>query len=147
MLLILATSCEDVRLHTFHSLGGEWKATDTLEYIYAPGIKNEPCMIDVQLRSEASYPFSELWIGVQCRADSAGVLSTDTLRCEIFDSLGRHCGTTGGTLYQTSHQLGVREFPGGDTVRIRLYHLMEGSSVKDITDAGIKVTALAPRQF
>ena len=147
MLLILATSCEDVRLHTFHSIDGEWKATDTLDYTFAPGIKNEAYMIDVQLRSEASYPFSELWIGVQCRADSAGVLSTDTLRCEIFDSLGQHRGTTGGTLYQTSHQLGVREIPGGDTVRIRLYHLMESSIVKDITDAGIKITALSPRQF
>lgn len=148
VLLILASACEDVRMHSFQSLQGDWSRFDTLEYAcYAPEGRDEAFVVDVQLRCEASYPYRELWLGVQCRADSVEYLSTDTLRCEIFDSLGRHNGTTGGVLYQTSHRLGVLEFPKADTVRVRLYHLMDGESVEGVTDVGIKVTALSRRRF
>lgn len=148
ILFILATGCEDVRLHGFRSLQGGWNVCDTLEYAYcAPDGRDGSFAIDVQLRCEASYPYSELWLGVQCVADSAGLLSADTLRCEIFDSLGRHSGTTGGILYQTAHPLGVRQFPAGDTVRVRLYHLMDCGTVKGVTDAGIKITSLSQHQF
>ncbi len=148
VLFLFATACEDVRVHSFRSLSGDWSVFDTLQYACcAPAGRNESFMIDVQLRSKPSYPYRELWLGVQCVADSSGLLSTDTLRCELFDSLGRHSGTTGGILYQTSHRLGTREFPKADTVRVRLYHLMDCEVVEGIADVGVRITALSQRQF
>ena len=103
--------------------------------------------MDIQLRCEASYPYKELWLGVLCLADSVGLFSADTLCCEIFDSLGQHRGATNGILYQTTHKLGVRKFPAGDTVRVKLYHIMDCGTVKGVTDAGIKITSLSQHQF
>ena len=135
-LLILFAACDDVRLHTFRELQGEWSATDTLRYDYFNPTKETDFAVEVQLRCAASYPVRELWLRVECT--SAGRLSVDTLYCEIYDSLGRQQGSSVGLLRQTSHDAGLHFMQPDDTTRIKVTHLMDGA-VKGVADVGVKV--------
>jgi gliding motility-associated lipoprotein GldH len=135
-LLLLFAACDDVRLHAFRELHGEWAATDTLEYEYFNNSDGGAHDVSVQLRCSSSYPVRELWLRVECVARDAH--QVDTLCCEVFDSLGRQQGTSVGLLYQTSHALGVCNVSPGDTAIIKVTHLMDGS-VSGVSDIGVKV--------
>ena len=135
-LMLMFAACDDVRLHTFHELQGEWAATDTLRYEYFNSTKDTDFAVELQLRCASSYPVRELWLRVECA--SAGRHSVDTLCCEIFDSLGRQQGPGVGLLHQTSHDAGLHFMQPDDTARIKVTHLMDGP-VKGVADVGIKV--------
>ncbi|MBQ7361445.1 MAG: gliding motility lipoprotein GldH [Bacteroidaceae bacterium] len=135
--LLLLTACEDVRFHVFCDVPSEWAATDTLEFSFV-NVPNEQhsLMLDVQLRTTSSYPSRELWLAVQ-RSGACGVV-TDTLRCEIFDSLGRQNGTGAGLYHQTSFAVGTMDVAPHDTVSIKVMHLMD-EIVCGVADVGVKV--------
>ncbi len=135
-LMLLFAACDDVRLHTFHVLQGEWQATDTLEYVYANASGDTLHEVEVQLRCSSAYPVRELWLRVECH--SGNVHSVDTLCCEIYDSLGRQQGSGAGILRQTTHKLGLRELQPSDTTRIKIAHLMNGA-IEGVCDVGIRV--------
>lgn len=136
---ILSAACEDIRLHTYHSLKDDWSATDTLKYTYANGsIRDSIFTMDVELRSTSSYPSRQLWMEIQCTTNKVKHAPVDTLCCEIFDSLGRQKGTSAGLLHQISVPAGIRNIPPGDTLRINITHLMK-EPVRGITDVGIRL--------
>lgn len=134
--LLLLAACDNVRLHAFRELQGEWRATDTLEFKYSNLSADAFHDVYVQLRCSSSYPVRELWLRVECA--TAGAVAVDTVCCEIYDSLGRQQGTSVGLLYQTSHVAGVYGVQPGDTATVKVTHLMN-SSVKGVADVGIKI--------
>ena len=142
-LLILFAACDDVRLHTFHGLHGEWLPTDTLEYVYANATTDALHELEVQLRCSSAYPVRELWLRVECL--SSAVHSVDTLCCEIYDSLGRQQGSGTGLMRQTSHNVGLRELQPSDTTRIRITHLMD-KAIEGVCDVGIRVCGCVRHQ-
>ena len=135
-LLILFAACDDVRLHTFHGLQGEWRATDTLEYVYANASADALHDVEVQLRCSSAYPVRELWLRVECL--SGNIHSVDTICCEIYDSLGRQQGSGTGMMRQTSHNVGLRELQPSDTTRIKITHLMD-KTIEGVCDVGVRV--------
>lgn len=135
-LLLLLAACEDVRLHAFRELQGEWYATDTLEYEYFNSSDGADHDAAVQLRCSSAYPVRELWLRVEYTV--ADVCRADTICCEIFDSLGRQQGSSVGLLYQTSHAAGVYSVEPGDTAIFKVTHLMD-TPVNGVTDVGLKV--------
>ena len=143
-LLLLFAACDDVRLHAFRELQGEWAATDTLEYDYINYSDAATHDVSVQLRCSSSYPVRELWLRVEYAVPD--VRRVDTLCCEVYDSLGRQQGSSVGLLYQTSHTLGTYNVQPGDTAVIKVTHLMDGS-VTGVADVGIKVCGRGRHQF
>ena len=135
-LMLLFAACDDVRLHTFHALQGEWLPTDTLEYVYVNASSDALHEMEVQLRCSSAYPVRELWLRVECLSCEAH--SVDTLCCEIYDSLGRQQGSGAGMLRQTSHKVGLRELQPSDTTHIKVTHLMD-SAIEGVCDVGIRV--------
>ena len=143
-LLLLLAACDDVRLHAFRELQGEWAATDTLEYDYINNSDTAAHDVSVQLRCSSFYPVRELWLRVEYAARDAH--RVDTLCCEVYDSLGRQQGSSVGLLYQTSHTLGTYDVQPGDTAVIKVTHLMDGS-VTGVADVGVKVCGRGRHQF
>lgn len=135
-LMLLLAACDDVRLHTFRELQGEWFATDTLKYEYVNLAEGDAHDATVQLRCSSSYPVRQLWLRVEYSAP--GTHMVDTLCCEVFDSLGRQQGSSAGLLYQTSYTLGTYNLQSGDTAIFKVTHLMNGP-VSGVADVGIKV--------
>lgn len=144
VLMIMFAACDDVRLHTFHELKGEWLATDTLQYKYYNFSNDAAHELFVQLRCSASYPVRELWLCVESL--SGGNRSVDTLCCEIYDSLGRQQGASVGLLHQTSYTLGTYNLQPHDTAFIKVTHLMD-APVYGVTDVGIKVCGSGRHRF
>ena len=143
-LMLLFAACDDVRLHTFRELQGEWVATDTLKYDYINYSNVAEHEVFVQLRCSSSYPVRELWLRVEYAVPE--VHQVDTLCCEVYDSLGRQQGSSVGLLYQTSHALGIYNVQPGDTATIKITHLMDGS-VAGVADVGIKVCGRGQHLF
>lgn len=138
-IVLLMTACENVKLHSFHQINGEWSANDTLEYICDFPVQQEGLYnVDIELRTTAFYPWRELWIGMVHTGNDTTVARTDTIHCEIFNDAGRQKGTSTGVLYQTSHPAGTIHIAPGDTTRLKLFHLMD-REVTGVTDVGIKI--------
>jgi gliding motility-associated lipoprotein GldH len=145
--LLISAACEDVRLHTYHSLNSDWSAGDTLKYTYINNsVRDSIFTMDVELRSTSSYPSRQLWIGIQRFTDKDTSAPVDTLCCEIYDSLGRQKGTSTGLLHQISIEAGSCKVAPQDTLHINIIHLMN-EPVRDITDVGIRVCGHVQRQY
>lgn len=142
--LLLFAACDDVRLHAFRELQGEWLATDTLEYSYFNSSDDARHEAFLQLRCSSFYPVRELWLRIE--HVTADVRRVDTVCCEVYDSLGRQQGTSVGLLRQTSHAAGVYSVQPGDTAIIKVTHLMNGA-VSGVTDVGVKVCGRGRRLF
>ena len=145
--VLLSAACEDIRLHTYHSLSGDWSAADTLKYTYINNsVRDSIFTMDIELRSTSSYPSRQLWIGVQRLTDKNTPAPVDTLCCEIYDSLGRQKGTSTGLLHQISIEAGRLKVAPQDTLHINIIHLMN-EPVRDITDVGIRVCGHVQHQY
>lgn len=142
--LLLFAACDDVRMHAFRELQGEWSATDTLEYSYFNSSDVALHEAFLQLRCSSSYPVRELWLRIEHVA--ADVRRVDTVCCEVFDSLGSQQGSSVGLLRQTSHAVGVYSVQPGDTAVIKVTHLMS-DAVRGVTDVGIKICGRGRRLF
>ena len=145
--VLLSAACEDIRQHSYHSLNGDWEASDTLKYTFAnSSVRDSIFTLDVELRSTSSYPSRQLWLGVQRFTDKDTLAPVDTLCCEIYDSLGRQRGTSTGLLHQISIEAGRCKVAPQDTLHINIMHLMN-EPVRDITDVGIRVCGHVQRQY
>lgn len=143
-LILLFAACDDVRLHTFREVQNGWLATDTIEYKYINHYNDTLHNICIQLRCTPTYPVRELWLQMELKTNNS--YATDTICCEIFDSLGRQQGSSAGLLHQTSHISGTYNIQPGDTATITITHLMN-SPVNGVSDIGIKVCGHGRHQF
>ena len=65
-------------------------------------------------------------------------MESDTLCCEIFDSLGVHKGSSAGLFYQAQYGLGQIVFSSADTLTVSIAHMMDGD-VDGVRSVGVRV--------
>lgn len=147
LLLLLLGSCDDKVYHKFYCVPDSWNNRDTLTFtISYPYTDLQLCDAYVELRHTHRYPCKRLWLRTQIHHTAYDSVTTDTICCEIFDSLGRQKGASAGLLYQTSHKLAPIELSSKDTVTISLTHIMN-DCIEGLCDVGIRVERCGRHQL
>ena len=138
LLVLCLCSCADTVYHDFCNVEDGWKSNDTLVFrLCNARAASEVCDAYIELRTTPGYPYRKLWLSACVRGSSGGVGVTDTLCCEIFDSLGQQIGPTAGLLYQTGYRLTQLELPSADTVTVSIAHIMSGE-VNGVRSVGVR---------
>ena len=143
LLLLVLCSCDGTIFHKFHSLDDGWQREDTLVYMYDNGYANAGlCGAYVEVRTTAGYRYKNLLVRTECLAlqDSSSIV--DTVPLVIYDSNGVHMGATAGMLYQQKSEMRLLNLPVGDSVVIRLSHIMPADTLIGVTDVGIRLISL-----
>lgn len=133
-------SCERKTLYSHFTdidLDG-WTKSDTVTFcvtdIPQTGFHDETLC----LRTTAEYPFQSLTLVVQQsrRADDEG--RTDTLSLRLVDSRGNPTGD-GVSLSQHRFPLRNISLETGDTLRLRVWHIMKRETLPGVVNVGLTV--------
>lgn len=144
---LLFASCDSL-FHQYRGVGGCWSSSDTLEYIYTSAHdQNSSCMLDIELRCNSNYEYKELFLRVERLSEMQKDTVVDTVMCEIYDDTGRLNGTTAGILRQTSFSVDTFDILSGDTVTIRVSHLMDDEQLQGVSDVGVRLLHCGRHQF
>lgn len=142
-VMLLLYSCDGSLVHSYRSTGGEWHRNDTLAFENIRLYKEMPSIgLYAGVRCSAAYPYKDLWLQVELLCgDSAAVVLRDTVQCAIYDTDGRHHGTTAGTLYQSEHFVDSLELPHNTAFDVRITHLMRDTLLRGVYDVGIRLAS------
>ncbi len=151
LLLLLSlfaiVGCDGTVYHRFASVeGAKWVAGDTLSFLYEGDDFlrwDSLCsmQLSVQLRCNSSFKYKGLWVRAESYAlPGDSLLSVDTLFCRVYDENGRHIGSTAGLLFQNESNVAVVDASPGDTMEVRVTHIMPDVVLRGVSDVGIKLS-------
>lgn len=147
--LLLATaiaSCDVpiVYSHYEHTPLAGWERNDTLVFcvppVREPGRFNE----EIGMRIVDSYPFTSISLIVEQRVFPGYRSRRDTIRCTLVDDNGFYKGP-GVDLHQSTFPLGYIDLKRGDSLCIKVRHVMKREMLPGISDVGITLTAAQER--
>lgn len=139
LTLLLLCSCGNTLYHNFCNVDDGWGCADTLTFeINNPVVGDEACNVYVELRTTPDYPYRKLWLHTSVHRSNEKKMESDTLCCEIFDSLGVHKGSSAGLFYQAQYGLGQIVFSSADTLTVSIAHMMDGD-VDGVRSVGVRV--------
>ncbi len=145
--IFVIAACSDL-FHQYRSVEGGWMPTDTLTFEYhSPVGEHRRCAVDIELRSGSSYPYKEIVLRVESASHILQRSRVDTLVCELYDASGHPHGSTSGILRQTSHPADTIDILPGDTVEIKITHLMDDAPIDGILDVGVRLSHHGRHQF
>ena len=139
LVLLLLCSCGNTLYHNFCNVDDGWGGGDTLTFeISNPVVGGEACNVYVELRTAPDYPYRKLWLHTSLCRSNDKKMKSDTLCCEIFDSLGVHKGSSAGLFYQAQYELGQIVLAAADTLTVSIAHIMDGD-VNGVRSVGVRV--------
>ena len=142
-LIAAAVAACDVPIvysHYEHTPLTGWERNDTLLFCIPP--VKEPGRFNQQvgLRIVDSYPFTSISLIVEQRVFTGYRSRRDTIRCQLVDDNGFFDGP-GVDLHQSTFPLGYIDLKRGDSLCIKVRHVMKREMLPGISDVGITLTA------
>lgn len=120
-------------------MNGEWHKNDTLTFSDIVGSEDSnPLDLFIGVRYNADYLYKELWLQIVAFSDE-GMISCDTLCCDIFDGSGHRKGTTAGAIYQAEFFAGNVQIPHDKDYKLQIAPLTTDSVLHGIYDIGIRL--------
>ena len=142
-------SCSGTLFHEYRALDDTcWSRSDTLMFIYDRSHESGVAGYELtfEARVDASYAYKYLVAGVQVNGKlkaENGKLKTeilaDTLVCEVYDGNGNPNGATAGILYQVSSEPIYIDAVDGDTLFMRVSHIMDSDGLDGVYDVGLRI--------
>ena len=144
LVVLLLVSCDGTVYHRFEQVDDAgWMAGDAFSFLYEPGaLVSDGGALDIalQVRYGADYRFKNLYACVETfRARDSVLLSVDTLCCCMYDDNGRRLGYTAGAIYQNSSEPATVAVSPVDTLLLKVTHIMDVDSLKDVFDVGLRL--------
>lgn len=139
-ILAVLSSCDNkVVYDTYNHTPIEgWEKNDTLFF-------DVPCMrssgryrLEVGMRTNGSFPFTGLSIVVEQTVIPGYKTFTDTLKCRLSDDKGNFLGQ-GISCFQYNFILSDINLHEGDSLHVRVRHIMKREILPGISDIGLKV--------
>lgn len=138
--LAIMSSCDrkTVFNHYEHTPTNTWNNEDTLLY-NIKGIKEAGTYTrEVCIRYNHNYPFTNLCLIIKQQILPAGIISTDTLHCQLTESdTSKH--ESGVAFKHNTFSLPPTELNENDSIIIKVYHDMRRKNLRGISDIGIKI--------
>ncbi len=114
-----------------------WEKNDSLVFSVPPVATAGTYRMSIGLRINDLYPFTAL--SLELRQTAGSHTYTDTLHCALADDGGKLVGRGVGYL-QYMFRLRELELDEGDTVHVRLRHIMKREILPGVADVGVKIT-------
>lgn len=144
VLLFLFASCqENIRYHSYRPVPSTgWDRKDTLSYTFHSTLLKGNHEIQIGIRHLESYPYRDIWLGLRTNLVDDSFHNTDTLHLYLTDEIGDWSGKGFGGIFQFTQKepvtLSLRDSISKPV--IQLFHLMNDSVLKGISDVGIKLS-------
>ena len=130
-----------------------WRKTDTLLYNIGTIKESGAYSYELGLRTTTTYPFTNICIVVEQENIKKNDVTKDTINCELTSSEGgtKSNGRVGGIINKKANEkwgLGYKQyvFPlaskvmaENDSIKIKVYHIMDTDSITGISDIGIRL--------
>lgn len=135
------SSCDDgVVYDTYkHTQIEGWEKNDTLVFdvprLASPGRYR----LEMGLRTSGAFPFTGLSIVVEQTVIPGYKTLADTLNCRLTDEKGNVLGH-GISYFQYNFILSDVELAKGDSLHVRVRHIMKREILPGISDVGLKIT-------
>ena len=94
--------------------------------------------MEMGLRITAAYPFTSLSLEVCQTVEPGHRMSVDTLDCRLYDNVGNVLGR-GVSIYQYGFALPDIGLQKGDSLHVRVRHVMKREILPGITDIGLSM--------
>lgn len=149
-MLLLLTACGGRVYHEYRPISNcEWSCNDTLLFEYGgyfAGNEAAGVLLTVEARTDASYPYKNLAVRAECIDASNGEsVSVDTLCCVVYGDNGRREGASAGLLYQVSSAPVFVDGVCGDSLLIKIAHIMDSSLLQGVSDVGVRLETSSVR--
>ena len=139
--VLLNVSCSHKEVFfEYHSFtNAEWSSGDTAVFNVKIEKNSQPYNVSVELRNNDDYPFSNLWLFINCKMPD-GKSRTDTIGADLADVYGKWYGK-GLSLYNLSipYEKAIL-FPDTGVYVYTVHQGMRVDPLKGITDIGLKVS-------
>lgn len=122
-----------------HTSISGWEKNDTLTFMTSHFTETGIYAINLGLRVNGTFPFTDLRLIVEQKLMKERKISTDTIDCALTDKRGNFIGQ-GVSFYQYSFPINKIDVKEGDSIRIRVRHDMKREILPGISDIGIKIT-------
>lgn len=140
-MLLLFSSCDNgVVYDTYnHTQIEGWEKNDTLVFDVPRLVSSGRYRMEVGLRTNGTFPFTGLSVVVEQTVIPGYKTFTDTLRCRLTDEKGNVLGR-GVSCFQYNFILSDVDLAKGDSLHVRVRHIMKREILPGISDVGLKVT-------
>ena len=113
---------------------------DTVTFDVPPVVASGSYRQEVGLRITSDYPFKSLSLEVKQTVEPGHRVSTDTLACRLYDDDGNLLGQ-GLSMFQYGFMLPEIDLRKGDSLHVRVRHVMKREILPGITDIGFSMEA------
>lgn len=111
---------------------------DTAVFYVPPVASSGRYIREIGLRIAAAYPFTSLSLEVCQTVEPGHRVSVDTLDCRLYDDDGNVLGH-GISVYQYGFALPDIDLQKGDSLHVRVRHVMKREILPGITDIGFSL--------
>ena len=118
-----------------------WEKNDTMIYGVKRLSRGGVYRQEVGLRITREFPFTGVSLLVERTIEPGHTVTVDTLNCRLYDDKGNVKGR-GITRFQYSFVLSDVEMRKGDSLTVRIRHLMKREILPGITDIGFRLEAM-----
>ena len=140
---LLLCACDGTLFHSFHSVNEGWQRNCGLEYMYdGKHLGSGKCGMYLEARTMAKYRYKNLVVRAEYMNMRDSLLAVDTIPLAVYDDTGRRFGATAGILYQQKSDIRFLDLPAGDSVVIRLSHIMPDDTLEGVADIGVRLIGL-----
>jgi len=138
--VMLAACDTDVVYDSYsHTPMEGWEKTDTLQFSVPRLANGGLYRMEIGLRTNATFPFTGITVVVDKTIEPGHRLQSDTISCRIADKNGNILGR-GVSCYQYDFILNDTHLRRGDSLNIRVRHIMRREVVPGVTDVGVRIT-------
>lgn len=113
---------------------------DTVSFSVPPVASSGSYRQEIGLRITADYPFTSISLEVKQTVEPGHRVSTDTLACRLYDDDGNMLGR-GVSMFQYGFALPDIDLRKGDSLHVRVRHVMKREILPGITDIGFNLEA------
>lgn len=113
---------------------------DTVSFCVPPVASSGSYRQEIGLRITADYPFTSISLEVRQTVEPGHRVSTDTLVCRLYDDDGNLLGH-GVSMFQYGFALPDIDLRKGDSLHVRVRHVMKREILPGITDIGFSLEA------
>ena len=141
MLALLLTACDDniSYYHFEHVSADGWYKNDTVTLAVPPQKAGRYHMV-LCMRATPTYPYSSVTVRTETNITSSKRSSSQDLRCHIYNNVGKLGGKKGVSNTELRFPMADITMRDGDSLTIKIHHLMRREALPGITDIGLELT-------
>lgn len=126
-------------LYEYRSVSEEgWQKTDTVSFVLPELGVDGPYTAHVSVRTQASFSYRSIWLGVRWRLHHPDTLFLDTVECVIQEQ-DKRSEPSGIHLRLTEVGLPGKRLQAGQEGEVDVYHLMRREFLPDVCQVGIRI--------